>query len=235
MTQEISPEIRQLLEEKDRQIAELTALVAKLSARVAELERQLGLNSQNSSKPPSSDGLKKKPIPQSLREKSGKVSGGQAGHKGDTLKQVALADEVVEHELKMCPRCWADLTEEAVSGVSKRQVFDIPEPQLWVTEHRAEIKCCPGCSAKVTAPFPAEVSAPVQYGPRIKALTVYLHQQQMIPEDRLAELFQDVFALPISAATLMSTCRAFAQKITPLTEHIWDLLYSGSINSDQKN
>ena len=77
----------------------------KLSARVEELERQLGKNSQNSSKPPSSDGLKKKPMPQSLREKSGKVSGGQAGHKGDTLKQVALADEVVTHEMKMCPRC----------------------------------------------------------------------------------------------------------------------------------
>ena len=202
MRQEISPEIRLLLEEKDKQIAELKALVIKLSARIDELERQLGLNSRNSSKPPSSDGLKKKPIPQSLREKSGKVSGGQVGHKGGTLKRVALADEVVTHEMKMCPRCSADLTEEVVTGVRKRQVFDIPKPQIWVTEHQAQIKCCPGCARAVMATFPPEVNAPVQYGSRIKALSVYLHQQQMIPEDRLADLFQDVFALSISTATL---------------------------------
>lgn len=91
----------------------------KLSARVEELAHQLKLHSQNSSKPPSSDGLKKKPVPQSLREKSGKARGGQTGHKGDTLKQVALADEV-KHEIKMCSHCFLDLTEEALSGVSKR-------------------------------------------------------------------------------------------------------------------
>lgn len=231
MTHEISPEIRRLLEEKDKQIAELTALVLKLSARVEELERQLGKNSQNSSKPPSSDGLKKKPMPQSLREKSGKVSGGQAGHKGDTLKQVALADEVVTHEMKMCPRCALDLTEEAVAGIRKRQVFDIPKPQLWVTEHQVQIKCCPACAATVTASFPAQVTAPVQYGSRIKALSVYLHQQQMIPEDRLADLFQDVFALPISTATLTNYSSAFAQKITPLTEQIWETLRTAAVKN----
>jgi transposase len=166
-----------------------------------------------------------------LREKSGKSSGGQAGHKGNTLKQVALADEVVEHEMKMCPRCSVNLTEEAVTGVIKRQVFDVPEPQLWVTEHQAQIKCCPDCAATVMASFPPGVAAPTQYGSRIKALSVYLHQQQMIPEDRLAELFQDVFALRISTATLTNYNSAFAQKITPLTEQIWETLRTAPVKN----
>src|ERR1700679_4029372 len=88
----IPPEIQELLASKDRRIAELEALVA-------ELLRRLGLDSTNSSKPPSSDGLKKKPrAPCSLRGKSGKKSGGQEGHAGDTLRQVAQPDFVVPHE-----------------------------------------------------------------------------------------------------------------------------------------
>src|SRR5271156_4278493 len=95
----IPPEIQELLASKDRRIAELEALVA-------ELLRRLGLDSTNSSKPPSSDGLKKKPrAPRSLRGKSGKKSGGQEGHVGDTLRQVAQPDFVVPHEACVCRHC----------------------------------------------------------------------------------------------------------------------------------
>src|SRR5271169_1909559 len=95
----IPPEIQELLASKDRRIAELEALVA-------ELLRRLGLDSTNSSKPPSSDGLKKKPrAPRSLRGKSGKASGGQEGHAGDTLRRVAKPDFVVRHEARACERC----------------------------------------------------------------------------------------------------------------------------------
>src|SRR5258708_35235078 len=88
----IPPEIQELLASKDRRIAELEALVA-------ELLRRLGLDSTNSSKPPSSDGLKKKPrAPRSLRGKSGKKSGGPAAHAGDTLRQVAQPDFGGTHE-----------------------------------------------------------------------------------------------------------------------------------------
>jgi len=225
------------MDEKDRRIEELETalaardeLIAKLLVRIEELERRLGLNSKNSSKAPSSDGLKK-PSPQSLREKSGKASGGQAGHKGGTLKQVAQPDEIVTHVIKSCPRCATDLEPGAVIGIRKRQVFDIPEPRMQVTEHRAQIKHCHGCDLQVMADFPQQALAPVQYGPRVKALSVYLHQQQMIPEDRLETLFQDVFALPISATTIASNSTGFAEQVTPLTHIILENLRKAPVKN----
>src|SRR5277367_3624187 len=120
----IPPEIQELLASKDRRIAELEAVVA-------ELLRRLGLDSTNSSKPPSSDGLKKKPrAPRSLRGKSGKKSGGQEGHAGDTLRQVAQPDFVVPHEACVCRHCRLPLDPKAPIAIEKRQVFDLPERLL---------------------------------------------------------------------------------------------------------
>ena len=78
---------------------------ALLKARLAELERRLGLNSSNSSKPPSSDGLKRPARTGSLREKSGKSSGGQRGHKGETLRQTSAPDRVIDHYPTGCEQC----------------------------------------------------------------------------------------------------------------------------------
>ena len=100
---------------------------AELRERIAELERRLNKNSSNSSKPPSSDGLKKPPRTKSLRGKSGKKSGGQVGHKGRTLRQVA--DRIEPHAADCCRHCHAGLTPAMVTNVAKRQVFDLPEPR----------------------------------------------------------------------------------------------------------
>src|SRR5438132_6904104 len=117
---------------------ELIALVAALRAQIAELERRLGLNSSNSGKPPSSDGLKKPARVSSLRERSGKKPGGQKGHKGETLRQVTDPNEVVNHYPPACSMCGEGLDPETSVGHSTRQVFDLPQPQpLVVTEHRA--------------------------------------------------------------------------------------------------
>jgi len=80
-----------------------------MRVRVAELEARLGQSSKNSSKPPSSEGLAK-PAPKSLRKRSGRESGGQAGHPRSTLGAVAVPDEVIVHEPGCCRGCGDDLS-----------------------------------------------------------------------------------------------------------------------------
>jgi transposase len=189
-----SPENAPLAEDASETAAAPAAVVAEmerlraenaaLQARVAELERRLGLNSSNSGKPPSSDGLQKprrEPRTRSLREASGKPSGGQKGHKGETLRQVAEPDTTIDHYPDTCPGC-GSATATSI-GYSVRQVFDLPEPQpLLVTEHRAHTCRCGHCSERTRAAFPADVTAPVQYGPRIVAMVVSLLHYQLLPE-----------------------------------------------------
>ena len=150
------------------QEAHHAAAMAALHARIAELERRLGLNSGNSGKPPSSDGLKKAVRISSLREKSGKKSGGQPGHPGKTLRQTAAPDATIDHFPETCAGCGAALNEAMAKDHAARQVFDLPDPKpLLVTEHRAHTCRCTGCGTQTKAAFPEGVTAPVQYGPRI--------------------------------------------------------------------
>jgi transposase len=186
--------------------------LAQLEQRVKQLEAQLARNSQNSNRPPSSDGLSK-PNPKSLRTPSGRKPGGQPGHPGQTLQRIKNPDHTLIHELAVCPQCGGGgLNREPVLDYESRQIFDLPPRSLEVTEHRAQIKCCPHCAAQVRAEFPAGVSAPVQYGPRFQSLMVYLNQQQLLPYDRLAQLCEDLFGQPLSAGTLVAANeRTFAQ------------------------
>ena len=207
----IVEEQRSIIEKQREQIAALTA-------RVAELERQLGLNSSNSSKPPSSDGLKKEPRVRSLREKTGRTSG---GHKGETLLQTGTPDKVIDHYPVRCPHCGGTPVLAASAPHSKRQVVDLPEPQaLTVTDHRAHLCACAKCGAQCQADFPEGVTAPVQYGARITALAVYLRTCHFIPEDRLAELLQDLFGIGISTATIAAMEQRKAKELAPVAEAI---------------
>ncbi len=184
--------------EVEELIASLKREIAALRAENAELRRRLGLDSSNSSKPPSSDGLKKKPrILGSLRTRSGKPSGGQKGHRGDTLRQVADPDRIVEHAAAVCRHCCAGLGAGSVVGAEKRQVFDLVERMIEVTEHRAAIHCCSNCRGQTRAAFPEGVVSPTQYGERIKAAAIYLNVQQLIPEDRAAQALNDLFGAPL--------------------------------------
>src|SRR5271165_7030030 len=159
----LPPEVVELIDSLRRQIE---ALLAENAA----LRRRLDLDSTNSSKPPSSDGLKKKPrILRSLRTRTGKRSGGQKGHRGDTLRQVAEPDAIVEHAAEVCEHCQARLLADSKVGEEKRQVFDLPEKPLIVTEHRAAIHDCRACGRRTRADFPEGVVSPAQYGERVKA------------------------------------------------------------------
>ena len=189
--------------------------IERLRAEVAELRRRLDLDSTTSSKPPSSDGLKKKPrLLGSLREPTGKPSGGQPGHKGDTLKRVAAPDRVVRHEAQACRHCRAALTASMQTGMERRQVFDLPERLIEVTEHQAVIYACPGCRGVTRAGFPDGVISPTQYGERIRAAAVYLNVQQLLPEDRTAQTLSDLIGAPhVCAASLTAWARKKAEDL----------------------
>jgi transposase len=203
-------------------VASLRAEIVSLRAEVAELRRRLGLDSSNSSKPPSSDGLKKKPrIAGSLRGRSGKPSGGQKGHQGGTLRQAADPDAVVRHEARACRHCGSSLDAKSAMGIEKRQVFDIPERPLTVTEHQATIYRCAHCRGVTKAAFPEGVVSPAQYGERIKAAAIYLNVQQLIPEDRVAQALSDVFgAALICPASIVAWVGKKARELGQLHDAI---------------
>jgi transposase len=197
--------------------------IAALTARIAELERRLGLDSSNSGKPPSSDGLKKPVRVRSLRQPSGAPPGGRKGHPGDTLRQAEFPDFVLDHYPPACPGCGMALTAATARGHVARQVFDLPEPRPpVVTEHRAHECCCPGCGQRTKAGFPAGVAAPVQYGPRISAVAVYLLHGQFVPEDRVAEVMQDLFGARLVAATIAQMSRTCADRLGGFVQAVCD-------------
>lgn len=177
---------------------------AVLTARVAELERRLGLDSSNSSKPPSSDGPGKPPRrTQSLRERGQKKPGGQPGHAGKHLKRSERIDHRIGHRPARCRRCQAALQDQPEQLVDSRQVFDLPAPAgLIVTEHQRYGCKCRGCGAVTTGSFPPAVSAPVQYGGRLAAVVSYLSAGQFLPEDRLGQVLAELFGVRVSAGTI---------------------------------
>ena len=184
--------------EVEELIASLRRQVAALQAEVADLRRQLGRDSSNSSKPPSSDGLKKKPrLSGSLRGRSGKASGGQKGHKGNTLRQVGDPDCVIGHTACACRHCGSPLDPKSAIGIDKRQVFDLAERPLVVTQHQATIYRCAHCRGETKAAFPDGVVSPTQYGERLRAAAIYLNVQQLLPEDRSAQALSDLFGAPL--------------------------------------
>jgi transposase len=208
-------------EEKDALIGVLLRRLEKQDERIKELERRLGLSSGNSGKPPSSDGYGKKPSPQNLREKTGKKSGGQEGHKGKNLRQVENPNTIVDHYPSQCAGCGEALGLEQATGHRKRQLFDLPKPQpVEVTEHRAHSCACPRCGTKTDAAFPHDVTAAAQYGANIAALVVYLQHWHFVPEDRLAELIKDVFGIDLTTATIAAMARRKADEWSGLANHI---------------
>jgi transposase len=139
--------------------------------------------------------------PKSQREKSGKKPGGQQGHAGKSLVQIENPDVIVTHTPTNCNECGSGLSEVTGSCAESRQVFDIPQPKVEVTEHPVEQKKCPCCGVMNKASFPENIRGPVQYGERVQALTVYFAHQHFIPVDRLCQIFEDIFGIALSPGT----------------------------------
>lgn len=195
----------QVINELRIRVAALEAENVRLREENAELKRRLGMNSTNSSQPPSADGPAK-PVRKSLRGKTGRKPGGQAGHPGSTLTPVAVPDEVIRHEPACCGGCGGGLIGAVQVGLTRRQVFDLPEITVRVTEHQAIARQC-GCGTVTCGIAPDGVDAPVSYGPRVAAIVVYLYVGQFLSKKRTAQALSELFDIPVSGGTVASITR----------------------------
>lgn len=183
-------------------IAALEAEVLRLKAENESLRRQLGLTSENSHKPPSSDGYRKKSVRPGLpKDGKKKASGGQNGHKGKTLRQEAMPDKVEVHLPECCSICGRRIeVEEGYQILGQRQVFDLPEPKLEVIEHR---QCAIECCGQVqSGAYPAHVKSSVQYGPGVRALVTKLSVDHKMPLEQISTLFEDMYGYDLNSETI---------------------------------
>ncbi len=220
------------IEQQDLLIAQLQKQMAALSQHVKDLQDRLAKDSHNSSLPPSSDRFVRQP--KSLRKKSEKKSGGQQGHPGSTLRFCEKPDEVTEHQVTICAYCQHDLSHVETSVTLRRQVVDLPAPQVIVQEHRTQQKHCPRCQQWTVASFPPGVNAPIQYGPQVGAIAVYLTQQQLLPLERTCEVLADVLGIQMSEATVGELIQRTSKALEPVEQQIKAaLLHADVIHQDE--
>lgn len=210
------------------ELESLKIIVEKLTLRIEELEKEnkelrarLGMNSTNSSMPPSSDMFKKKDKKtKSLRQKSDKSSGGQIGHAGNSLKKVESPDVVIDIPHTHCEHCNSDIKKTSIDAIKTRQVFDIPKIQILATEYRVHSKTCPHCNKKSKSQFPKNVTHETQYGENIKSLITNLNVYQALPYKRIKELLSQIFNVKLSEGTIFNTLKKAFKVLEPVEELI---------------
>ena len=218
----VNTQLREVINTQGVHIEALTGQIEALStqltaqmARIAELERRLGSDSSNSSKPPSSDPPYRKPQRSSSRTSSGRRPGKQPGAGGSTMPLVDDPNETIVHDADCCRGCGADLAGAPISRVERRQVTDItPPPPPYVTEYRILTRTCPFCAAATCGPTPQGVAARAQYGPRVLATTAELTCSHYLPVGRAAALMATLAGIrsrsgssPVCAAAPPACCR----------------------------
>lgn len=223
-----------MVETKD--IAQLKALIAdqhmligQLRAENEELRARLTKNSTNSHKPPSSEGLLKKPtIKPALPKEAGKKQGGQTGHKGDTLQMSQTPDQIIVQQASHCQQCGLSVQGEG-QLIARRQVFDLPKPRLEVVEYQLRAHTCP-CGCVTQGQFPSHVNAPVQYGPRLKASSVVLNVDYRIPLQKLSDLWQQWVGQAVNTATLLRAQAQIHQQLEPIETHIKEQIIAAPVS-----
>ena len=229
----------------DARIAELEALVVGLRAEIdglrsrnAELEARLGKDSGNSSTPPSRDGRDRRVRRAEEREarKQARLDSGggvdrppgkQPGAPGATLQR-RTADRTITHTPGSCARCAGSLTHAVVVGIATRQVLDIPPPRVDVVDHVVEKRRCV-CGHVTAGVFPTEATGPTCWGPRIKAVAVYLMIRQHIPLERAHEAVAVLFDAPLSEGTLAGLSVDAAERLAPFMTELAALIRSSAV------
>ena len=181
-------------------------------------DAQTKKNSNNSSKPPSSDigNIKKT---KSLKQSSGKKVGGQPGHKGNSLKMIEKPDLIEKHYPNFCTCCGNDLSSIKSIFLGRRQVIDIPKIKPNVTEYQVFQKTCT-CGNVEKADYQSGIDAPISYGKNTQALLAYLNTRQYIPYKRLEEVLQSVFGLGICQASIKNILSKLSSKLEPTYQAI---------------
>jgi len=203
-------ELVKLVVELSQQVDSLAVSNERLRAENERLRAEAAKNSGNSSIPPSRDpAAERKRQAEARQAKKARAAGGknrrpgkQPGDKGNTLEMTETPDEVIVHVPECCSGCGASVDDAEVTAVFRRQVIDIPVPMPVVTEHQAQTRRCRCCRESTTASFPEAVRAPVSYGPRVRAIVVYLLARQHVPVQRTAEAMADLFGIEIATGTV---------------------------------
>ena len=241
----VNARLRELLAERDAEIAVLRGQVAELGAlraraaelqaeaaglqsQVADLAARVAQNSKNSSKPPSADGLAK-PGPKSLRKKSGRGPGRPKGQPGATMQLTDSPDRRVRHVPACCKGCGESLKGAAETGMERRQVTDIRPVEAEVTEHQLIEVECGGCGARTKGEAPEGVTAPVQYGARLAAIGLYLWRGQFLSRDRACQALSDLFGCAPSPGALQSMAKKAAGLVAPAVEAITKVLVRAEV------
>jgi transposase len=206
------------LRQENRELRERLGLT---ETRLKELTGILGQNSRNSSWPSSRDKGRQKPKPKSLRRKTERQAGGQAGHEGHTLQFNPEPDVVERHRPDCCAGCGEAFPEALeASAIAKRQILDLPPLHYVTTEHQVETVICPCCGVSTSEEFPPGVTNPVQYGSQVKRLAVYLRTEQFVPYERAQQLLSDLFGLSLSPGSLQNFVEGSAETVKPAVEAI---------------
>lgn len=222
------PDCHSLLLKQQEKIEELTA-------RLEAMENRAKKDSRNSNKPPSSDGLTKRPA---IPKPSGKKQGGQKGHKGNKLQLVHTPEEIDEVVVlpvpATCTDCGHKLDQEKAQLQEIRQEFDLPEPKLHITEYQRMVAPCSCCGSVQSGTFPAHINASTQYGSGVKSLTVLLHTGFSLPVGKVKQLFEDLFGYPINGSTIQNNTAYCHEKLAPVEAAIKKSLRDSSLgHSDE--
>ncbi len=214
------------------QVAVLNADVRKLNAENEQLRRRLGLDSTNSGMPPSTDteAARGKRARKRVDNKkaTGRKPGKQPGARGTTLMQVTDPDETFVHTPIECGGCGDSLSDAAVVKRKTGQVFDLPEITVRVTEHVVEARRC-DCGYVTCADMPAQVRSWACWGPRVRAVCVYLVVAQHVPYGRAAEICSEMLNVTVSPATIVNIVDEVADKLFAVEATIKALLMAAGV------
>lgn len=223
----ITPEfVQQLLEQNaalTNQVADMAATIKELNQTIKELREQLNKNSKNSSKPPSSDGLKKQPVnkDRSLRKASGRKPGAQSGHDGTYLSVLAEPDETLQHMHPDCVTCpYHDTCLEKACVKETRHELDAVFTINVTAHEQMVIHDCPLNGGVKEGSFPSDITATVQYGKNLQALAVAFNTVGAVSINRTHEILSSVFNIPLSTGTIKNMVTRCAEALTDTYERI---------------